>query len=284
MIPPCTDFSPHGAPPGVAVNFSAMRGADGKDWYRSRPIIWPRLQLVHTNGASREGSLQSQINHANANPAANTHPHYAVNAPQPTKLVPSNRKGIGNYKVADWSLVIETADAGWPTPGNLGGFLYDHAEIVARILAYESIVSDSLGVSMPLDYPNTWNGAGTAAHTEPFAYPYWSNSVGKACPGDTKKSQLRQLILPRARVLRAAWLNPQPPEDDLLMSELIKIDNGTALYERSGHIVTHVSVERWLAMGAPLTRHRFIDAAEARTLTITGPYPPEHKGRFGDER
>lgn len=217
-VPPCTEFSPFGAPPGVAVDFQAFKAADGSEWYKTRSLMKPRLQLVHTNGASREGKIPSQIAWANSiNPETGkldrTHPHYCVNAPQPTKFVPSNREGIGNYKASDWSIVIETADAGWPTPGNLGGFLYDHAEIVARILAYESIVADLLGSSMPLDYPKTWDGAGTACHTEPFGYPYWTNSVGKPCPGDTKKSQVRSLILPRARVLRAAWLNPQPPEE-----------------------------------------------------------------------
>lgn len=217
-IPPRpTEFSPFGAPPGVATNFTAFKAYDSagqitsNPWWQTRLVIKPRLQLVHTNGASREGSLQSQINHANNGPNT-THPHYAVNAPQPTKFVPSDRKGIGNYRVADWSIVIETADAGWPTPGNAGGFLYDHAEIVARILAYESIVAELLGSTMPLTYPDRWDGDGSACHTEPFAYPYWSNSIGKACPGDTKKRQVRDEILPRARQIRAAWL-ADPSED-----------------------------------------------------------------------
>jgi hypothetical protein len=216
-IPPRPEFSPFGAPPGVAVDFTAFKAFNSSGqtisapWWQTRLVIKPRLALVHTNGASKEGNLASQVNWANSSPN-NTHPHFAVNAPQPTKFVPSDRKGIGNYRVSDWSIVIETADAGWPTPGNAGGFLYDHAEIVARILAYESIVADLLGSSMPLQYPGRWDGAGVGCHTEPFGYPYWTNSSGKACPGATKKAQVRDEILPRARQIRAAWLD-QPSED-----------------------------------------------------------------------
>jgi hypothetical protein len=214
-IPPKpTGFSPHGAPPGVAGNFTAFKAFRNGEitvdpWWPTRAVIRPRLLLIHTNGASKEGKLPSQVNWANSAPA-NTHPTYSVNAPQPTKFVPSDREAIGNYRVSKWSLVVETADAGWPTPGHAGDFLYDHAEIVARIVAYESIVADLLGSSMPIGYPGQWDGAGVACHTEPFGYPYWTNSVGKPCPGDTKKATVRNEILPRARQIRAAWLNPAP--------------------------------------------------------------------------
>jgi len=203
-IPPKPSrFHPHEAPPGVAVNLTAFKNFDypGQPWYQTRQSINPRLQLIHTNGAGGEGGLQSQINWANA-ARGNTHPHYCVNAPQPTKFVPSNRMGIGNYRVSDWSIVIETADAGYPTPGQAGGFLHDHAEIVSRIIAYESILWN-----IPLEYPSNWQGAGTACHTEPFGYPYWTNSLGKVCPGFTKKRQVREEILPRARQIKAAWTN-----------------------------------------------------------------------------
>jgi hypothetical protein len=221
-IPPRpTAFTPDGAPPGVAVDLTAFKSFDssGRPWWQTRQKITTRLALVHTNGASGEGKIQSQINWANA-AASNTHPHYCVNAPQPTKYVPTDREAIGNYKASKFSIVIETADAGWPTPGDQGGFLYDHAEIVARILAYEAAVW-----GFPLDYPVAWDGSGVGAHTEPFAYPFWTNVAGKPCPGRTKKRQLRDEVLPRARQILRAWTTvpdlPQPPEDD--MAKLPKI-------------------------------------------------------------
>lgn len=217
-------FTPEGAPPGVAVDFTALKDEAGRPWHLGRPVIEPRLTLVHTNGASVEASLQSSINHGNRAPA-NTKPHYCVNRPQPTKLVPSNRRAIANATVdayqgsygdvSMFSIAIETADAGWPTPGDAGGFLADHAEIVARILAYESIVWD-----IPLEYPSAWHGAGTACHTEPFEYPFWTLYRGKACPGREKKRQVREEILPRAREIRAAWLAPEEEDMDLSKSIL----------------------------------------------------------------
>lgn len=210
-IPPRpAEFTPFGAPPGVSVDFHAFTDDHGMPWWTSRPKITPRLQLVHTNAASVEGSLQSQINWGNAGRYTNTHPHYAINAPRPTKLVPTDRRGIGNStapelrpehgNVSDWSIVIETADAGTKARPDVGPFLYDHAELVARILAYESIVHD-----IPLEYPDEPTEAGTACHTEPFGYPWWTSVKGKTCPGKFKKAQMREDILPRARQIRAAW-------------------------------------------------------------------------------
>lgn len=222
-IPPKpAEFSHMGAPPGVVVDFDAFLWDDGTPWWQHRPIITPITQVVHTNAASGEGSLQSQINWGNAGIRSNTHPHYAVNAPQPTKLVPSNRRGIGNSSLytaereagvqdcSFWSLVIETADAGFngstPVDGK-GDFLYDHAEIVARILAYESIVWN-----IPLAYPERWTDPGSITHTEPFGYPYFTIRQGKICPGPAKKLTFRQQILPRAQQIRAAWLG----EDNIM--------------------------------------------------------------------
>jgi hypothetical protein len=177
------------------------------------------LQLVHTNGASREGSIESAINWGNAAPYSNTHPHYQVDRDRAAKLVPTDRKAIGNKTiveargahgdVADWSIVIETADEGYPTPGEAGGFIGDQIEMIAQIVAYESILH-----AIPLRYPTEWWGAGTACHTEPFGYPYWSNANGKVCPGRTKKQQLLNVILPRARAIADAWTDtPKFPED-----------------------------------------------------------------------
>ena len=273
-IPPRpAEFSPYGAPPGVTVDLDAFHAFDAAGrplraaWWRTRQIIAPRLLLVHTNGARGEGSLASQRNWANADPS-NTHPHYCVNAPQPTKFVPSNRKAIGNYKVADWSIVVETADAGWPTPGDAGGFLYDHAEIVARIIAYESIVADLLGSAMPIEYPDRWDGAGVASHTEPFGYPYWTNVSGKACPGRTKKRQVRDEIMPRARQIRAAWLKPHdlPPEDDMANVAKIRFKGYADQYA--------------LIPLGPDTNHR-LGLEDQAPLVVSGPGRSQIEGAVG---
>lgn len=220
-IPPRpSEFRYDGAPPGVATDFTALHNGGSIPWYLTRPIIVPRLAIAHTNAASREGSLQSQINWANANPYGNTHPHYALNAPQPTKLVPTNRRAIANSTVDSYegghgdvsyfSIAIETADIGsieaknrgikWPQ--DCGPFLYDHAELLARILAYESLIP---GSGIVLEVPSVWYGRGVAAHTYPFPYPYYTTKIGKTCPGSTKVSQLFNEVLPRAKQIRAAW-------------------------------------------------------------------------------
>ncbi len=212
-----TVFAPDRAPDFVELKLDAYRGADGKAWWTSRPKITPRLQLVHTNGASKEGSIESAINWGNANPALNTHPHYQVDRHRAAKLVPTDRKGIGNKTapshrgehgdVSDWSLVIETADEGYPTPGENSGFIGEQVEMIAQILAYESIVHPEI----LLAYPAQWWEAGTATHTDPFEYPYYTIAKGKVCPGRTKKQQMRTLVLPRACEIRAEWLE----EDDM---------------------------------------------------------------------
>lgn len=211
-----TLFAPNRAPDFVELKLSAYRTEAGAVWWETRPIITPRLQLVHTNGASQEGSIESSINWGNAAPYANTHPHYQVDRDRAAKLVPTNRKAIGNKTTveargahgdaADWSLVIETADEGYPTPGESGGFIGEQVEMIAEILAYESIVH-----RIPLVYPANWWDPGTACHTEPFGYPFWTNANGKVCPGRTKKQQMRDVVLPLARQILDQWTNP--PEE-----------------------------------------------------------------------
>jgi hypothetical protein len=220
-------FTPEGAPPGVAVDFESYRRHNGVDgpWCRQRPTIRPTTQVVHTNAAGGEGSTSSQVNWANSS-KNNTHAHYNVNAPQPTKHCPTDRRGIGNSTGEDlrrsagvkdssfWSIVIETADMGqtaakakgidWGV--DCGPFIHDHAEIVARILAFESIVWD-----IPLAYPTKWTESGTICHTDPFPYPHFTTKKGKTCPGSTKKDQLQHDILPRANEIRAAWVGEPSP-------------------------------------------------------------------------
>jgi len=219
-IPPKPDyFGPDGAPPGIAVDFTALKSADGYPWYLSRPKITPRVAIVHTNAANHEGSLQSSINWGNA-AANNTKPHYHFNAPQPTKVVPTDRRGIANatpgwyedqtgeVDCSYWTISMETADSGMLDDPAVSDFLYDHAELVARALAYESIVWD-----FPLIVPDVWNGTGIATHTWPFPYPAYTTARGKTCPGDKKKATFRDQIVPRAQQIKAAWLATVPLEE-----------------------------------------------------------------------
>lgn len=212
-IPPKPDsFTPEGAPPGIAVDLEAYG-----DWTYTRPPIIPRLIVVHTNGAGNEGSLSSAVNWSNASPS-NTHAHYNINAPTPTKHLstglrsianstpPSMEKQYGESDVSYWSISIETADRGYNNGGgvDLGDFLYDHAELVARIIAYESIVWD-----IPIELPSKWNGEGVVPHTG--LYPGYTTVSGKTCPGTTKRERiLNGDILPRAQQLRNGWTKENP--------------------------------------------------------------------------
>jgi hypothetical protein len=228
-IPPRpATFTPAGAPPGVDVRLDVFG-----PWPSTRPTIRPRVTIVHTNGASVEATVQSSINYGNAAPS-NTKPHYHV-GDRPAKVLATNRWAIANATGDDlqaatgevdcalWSIAIETADmgsraataAGIAWPDDCGPFLArpgaqpDDDEIVARILAYESIVWD-----IPLQAPAVWNGTGVAAHTVPFPFPHYTIARGKTCPGRTKSRQLFDEILARAQTIRAAWLGatqPLPP-------------------------------------------------------------------------
>lgn len=232
MIPPKPAvFDPYHAPDGVECRWV--------DFVEQRPPITVRSAFVHTNGANGEGTVTSAWNWAHAKPNSNTCPHYQVDRKHDgvwaRKMLPSNRKGIGNATVDGvqgghgdvslWSLVIETADLGWGPgkPGTAGGFEAEQGEMVARILAYEAIVHD-----FPLEIIDTWWGAGVAAHTDPFGYPYTTLYQGKPCPGDAKKRELREWIFPRAREIHEPWaghpvvISPPLPDDeeDYLMAAI----------------------------------------------------------------
>ena len=263
-------FTPEGAPPGVALRLDVY----GK-WPASRQKIKPRLGIVHTNGASVEASVQSSINYGNA-AAANTKPHYLV-GDKPAKVLATNLRGIANATGADieaqynevdcalWSYAIETADMGskralatgvrWAA--DCGPFLErpgdqpDDAEIVARILAYESIVWNH-----PLGVPPTWNhpAGGVVAHTIPYPYPHYTIQRGKTCPGSTKASQLFDEILPRARQIRAAWLDDTPEEESMDKSRLWRPKGYQNIFiiTPSGNVL-HASQALLAAFQIPLT-------------------------------
>lgn len=223
-IPPKpATFSPDGAPDGVEVLFVNFAG--------TRPLLDAPLRsaLVHTNGAENEGSVKSSWGWAHARPGSNTCPHYQVDRRARNddgiarKMLPSNRRAIANATVdayqdgrgdiAWWSLAIETADLGWPTPnrpdapGGTVGFTDLQGETIAQILAYEAVVSPALLLSL-LDQ---WYGSGIGGHTDPFGYPYTTLAKGKACPGDAKKAEIRSWIIPRAAAIHRAWTTTEQP-------------------------------------------------------------------------
>lgn len=207
--PKPAQFTPEAAPVGVEVNYAS--------YWRDRAFIKPRIQLCHTNAATNEGSIEASRRWIESAPGVHTFPHYQVDrSGRACKFLPTNRKGIANQTVAsargthgtvqDWSLAYETADTGTLADPTISAYTDPQAETLAQILAYESIVH-----GIPLEIPTEWYGSGTASHTDPFGYPYWTNAVGKTCPGGKKKAQLRATILPRARAIRAVWLDVPPP-------------------------------------------------------------------------
>lgn len=219
-------FTPEGAPLGVEIKYLSF--------WRERALIKPRSQFAHTNGASVESTIEAQVRYSEASPNNNTAPHYLIDRTgRARKTLPTNRRGIANATVTpatndgktwptltaaqrasitqhgqirDWSLAYETTDLGWPTPGGKAGYSEAQGGTLAVIMAYESIVHD-----MPLDIISDWWGAGAASHTDPFEFPYTTIHRGKTCPGDQKKQDLRNWVLPHARAVRAAWLAPPVP-------------------------------------------------------------------------
>ena len=214
VIPPRPVLAPDLSVPGVEIRFVTFM--------ETRPKITPRMLLVHTNGASGEGTVDSAWNWTHAKPGQNTLPHYQIDrthngVTRARKMLPTDRRGIANATVDDFqdghgdiatfSLAIETADEGWGPgkPGTLCGFDPGQAEMLAQVIAYEALLW-----GFPIEYPAEWHGAGVGCHTEPFTYPYTTLYRGKACPGDAKKRDMRDLVMPRAREIRDAWQNPRP--------------------------------------------------------------------------
>lgn len=290
-IPPRPDrFTPDGAPPGVELRLDVFG-----PWVATRPVITPRVAVVHTNGAAVEASVQSSINFGNAG-TNNTKPHYHV-GDRPAKVLRTDLRSIANSTGASveaeygerdasfWTISIETADMGgtaavrqgiaWPT--DCGPFLRrngqpDDAEIVARILAYESIVW-----GFPLHVPDEWNGQGVVTHTEPWPFPYFTTVRGKTCPGTTKKRQTFDEILPRARRIAAAWTDTTPPpEDDMASEFILKPPPGSPstwpfLYASGGSVRPAIGedVEYANANGVPVIERTEDHAIRYRNLHIS---------------
>ena len=131
-------------------------------------------------------------------------------------FIDMNRAQNACYKANGWAISYETADTGYKArPDDLRRSPKPNARCSPTISPTASML-----FKIPLAYPTTWDGSGTASHTEPFGYPYWTNSNGKICPGQKKKAQVRDVIIPFARAIVAAWTGttpiPIPPleEDD----------------------------------------------------------------------
>ena len=213
-IPPKpSSFSPVLPPPGYRVKLLPFNNR--------RRLMTPRLQLAHTNGAETEGSIESSYNWAMRNtwpgyiygsPAGEdykTIPHFQVDRDgDAAMLLELNRIGIAAARANPFTISYETADRGWRTDAYPTGsaFTEPQLQMMANGFAYCSAL-----FKIPLVYPATWDGAGSACHTEPFGYPVWTNSFGKPCPGIIKKQQVRDIILPHARRILAAWSGAPPP-------------------------------------------------------------------------
>lgn len=260
-VPPL-DHIPHaaGAPPGVRLHLDAY----DQDWIDQRPWITPRVGVVHTNGGGGEGSYAGAIGWSNGG-SSRTHAHYNLNEPTPAKNLPTNRRSIANstprakeleYGVPDssyWTISIETADRGYNNGGgiDLGDFLHNHDELLARIIAYESIVW-----GIPIVVPDTWVGTGWLTHTAPFDGVY-TLYTGKSCPGTTKKARvLGGDILPRAQHIFNVWTGvtePTEEEEDMKAYALWKHVDHPEVFLVGGGGVIHVDgpIRDWaLAEGA----------------------------------
>jgi hypothetical protein len=233
--PKPTYFGPDGAPPGIALRLDVYATLnDGTKWLAGRSRITPNTIVGHTNGASVEASVQSSINHG-LRGTDNTKPHYCL-GDKPAKTLATNLRAIANstgasveaeYQVRDsshWSIAVETADLGsiaaktqgynWPT--DCGPFLYDNADDLAHIIAYEAIVWN-----IPIRVPPTFPAGGVVAHTWPWPYPHFTTVPGKTCPGTTKIIAIRDEIIPRAQQIRAVWTQPTPtPDEETTMAQM----------------------------------------------------------------
>jgi len=235
------------APDGVEVKFVTF--ADSRPDLPGEPSTLAddgiaRSIFIHTNAAQREGSIESAWNHTHGNPGVNTLPHYQVDrthdgVTRARKMLDSSQKGIANKTVRPgsdrwdsltdaqqaeirergdvqwWSLAIETADRGSIADPYPTGSFFDEGQIetIAAIVAYESLVH-----GFPLVMVTEWWDTGVASHTDPDTYPFTTIHPGKSCPGDRKKVQVRNLIIPRAIQIQQAWLGPIDPNPVLALA------------------------------------------------------------------
>jgi hypothetical protein len=228
-----------------------------------RRHIDARLQLAHTNGASKEGSIEASWNWAErrtVNGKATTLPHFQLDRDGDSAMfLPLDRQPIANARANPFSIAYETADTGTTIDPSISPFTGAQMQMLATGFAYCSLVC-----KIDLAYPTTWDGNGTASHTEPFGYPYWSSYKGKICPGARKKAQVLDLVIPHARAIVAAWTGqpepqPEPPpalEEDDMPALLIQDATSGAL------AVTDLA----------MTQKRYLYLDDANALLGTGNY------------
>jgi hypothetical protein len=226
------------APLGVEVKF--VKFVNDRPRLKSGKA---RSILIHTNSARGEGTVESAWNHAHAAPGENTVPTYQVDmthggVTRARKFLPSDLRPIANAtatqttkfkkdgpliwptlstaeqqdilahgNIRDWSLAIETADTGTDADPGISAFDAGQMEIIAAIVAYESIVH-----GFPLRMLDAWHASGVGGHTSPFGFPFTTIKKGKFCPGDKKKAQIQSVIIPRAIAIRDAWRGTATPE------------------------------------------------------------------------
>lgn len=263
-------FAPDAAPPGVEYRHV--------EFARPKLRSPARILLIHTNAARGEGSIESAWNWAHSAPNQRTCPTYQVDlGGGARKMLDSDEDAIANCTINDyqdghgdvseWSQAIETADTGTDDDPTISAFTEAQIETIATIVAYEHLVP---GNEIPLDTPTEWYGAGVAGHTDPFGYPLWTCKRGKICPGDKKKAQIRNVILPRAREIVAAWRAPadppQPPEEDSMFVASVAHTDSANPYKNGGvrlgngihqrRLQTWGEVDQWIAryvsIGRPL--------------------------------
>ena len=221
--PPPKTYDPDVPPPGVRKDYVSFVG--------ERRFIVPRLHLIHTNGAANQGSIEASkawSERRTYNGTTTTLATFQVDRDGDAAMfIPMDRAQNACYKVNNWAISCETADTGYKDDPTISAFTEPQMQILANISAYVHIL-----FKIPLEYPSTWDGSGTASHTEPFGYPYWTNSNGKICPGNKKKQQVREVIIPWAREIAATWTGTEPSkppvEDDVTDAEIEVIADRTA--------------------------------------------------------
>jgi LysM repeat protein len=262
-IPPKpSQFSPSIPPPGyrkLYVNFAS-----------ERKRITPRIQLIHTNGAKTPGSIESSKNWAERRTVgaqATTLPTFQVDLDgDAAQFIDINQAQNACYKANPFAISYETADSGWAADPTISAFTGAQLQMLANGVAYCSVL---YGIS--LSYPTRWDGNGTASHTEPFGYPYWTNSNGKICPGQKKKQQVRDIIIPHAIKIVQAWAgkDPTPPPTGTGKYTVVSGDSWWSISEKY-----HITVDQLVKMNPPATANTVIHPGQVINVPGGSTTPP----------
>lgn len=155
----------------------------------------------------------------------------------------------GNYRV----LAIENEDRGAPfldwnvNDGHaVPAFTAPQMESIARILAWchrtHGIPLVFVTDSRPTTRGVAFHRAGCDGNFAGYAFggrvaggELWSGAYGKVCPGDRRIIQLRDIIIPRARVIAGLATGPAPqPGGDFLMA--LTPDQQQLMYDRTNQM------------------------------------------------